>query len=104
RGNSPAEDRIEAGARPQKGTSHCSGYESATSLFMSHAHYDNPLISRYASPEMAELFGEQRKFGLWRRLWVVLAEAEQEMGLNVSQEQLDELKAHVDDIDFKAAA
>jgi adenylosuccinate lyase len=71
---------------------------------VSHAYYENPLISRYASPEMAELFGEQRKFGLWRRLWVVLAEAEQEMGLNISQEQLEELKAHVDDIDFKAAA
>jgi adenylosuccinate lyase len=69
-----------------------------------HALYENPLISRYASPEMAELFGEQRKFGLWRRLWVVLAEAEREMGLNITQEQLDELKAHVDEIDFKAAA
>lgn len=71
---------------------------------MSHERYDNPLISRYASPEMAALFGEQRKFGLWRRLWVVLAEAEREMGLAISQEQLDELKARVDDIDFKAAA
>src|SRR5262245_32367691 len=71
---------------------------------MPHDRYDNPLISRYASPEMATLFGEQRKFGLWRRLWVVLAEAEREMGLAISQEQLDELKAHVDDVDFKAAA
>src|SRR5262245_66027844 len=53
---------------------------------------------------MADLFGKQRKFGLWRRLWVVLAEAEREMGLNITQEQLDELKAHVDEIDFKAAA
>src|SRR4051812_6321403 len=53
---------------------------------------------------MAGLFGEQRKFGLWRRLWVVLAEAEREMGLTISQEQLDELKANVDNIDFKAAA
>src|ERR1051325_5748652 len=53
---------------------------------------------------MAELFGEQRKFGLWRRLWVVLAEAEREMGLAISQEQLDELKANVDNIDFKVAA
>src|SRR5438874_566184 len=71
---------------------------------VSHAHYDNPLTSRYASPEMSGLFGEQRKFGLWRRLWVVLAEAEREMGLAISQEQLDELKANVDNIDFKAAA
>ncbi len=71
---------------------------------MSHTHYENPLISRYASPEMAELFGDQRKFGLWRRLWVVLAEAEHEMGLHVTTEQVAELKAHVDNIDFKAAA
>jgi len=53
---------------------------------------------------MAELFGDQRKFGLWRRLWVVLAEAQHEMGLAVSREQVEELKVHVDDIDFKAAA
>jgi adenylosuccinate lyase len=71
---------------------------------MSHDRYENPLISRYASPDMAGLFGEQRKFGLWRRLWVVLAEAEREMGLAISQEQLEELKSQVDNIDFKAAA
>src|SRR3954451_21871979 len=53
---------------------------------------------------MASLFGEQRKFSLWRRLWVVLAEAEREMGLAISNEQLEELKANVDNIDFKAAA
>jgi adenylosuccinate lyase len=70
---------------------------------LSHDRYDNPLISRYASPEMAALFGDQRKIGLWRRLWVVLAEAEREMGLSISQQQIDELKAHVDHIDFKAA-
>jgi adenylosuccinate lyase len=71
---------------------------------MSHDRYDNPLISRYASPEMATLWGEQRKFGLWRRLWVVLAEAERELGLPIREEQIAELKAHLDDIDFKAAA
>jgi adenylosuccinate lyase len=71
---------------------------------MSHERYENPLISRYASPEMAGLFSDARKFGLWRRLWVVLAEAEREMGLAISQEQVDELKAHVDAIDFKVAA
>src|SRR5262245_59999404 len=53
---------------------------------------------------MATLFGEQRKFSLWRRLWVILAEAEREMDLPVGQEQIDELKAHVDHIDFQAAA
>src|SRR5262245_2927730 len=71
---------------------------------MPHDRYDNPLISRYASPEMSALIGERRKIGLWRRLWVVLAEAEQELGLAISDEQLEELKAHVDDIDFHAAA
>ncbi|HEY2412973.1 MAG TPA: adenylosuccinate lyase, partial [Pirellulaceae bacterium] len=71
---------------------------------MSHDRYENPLISRYSSREMAELFGDRRRFGLWRRLWVTLAEAEREMGLSVSHEQIEELKRHVDDIDFDAAA
>jgi adenylosuccinate lyase len=71
---------------------------------MAHDHYENPLISRYASSEMAALFSERRKFGLWRRLWIALAEAEHELGLPVSREQIDELKAHVDDIDFQVAA
>src|SRR5439155_7911675 len=92
-------------AAPQQGASRNAVVtNSRLPASVSHAHYENPLISRYASPEMAELFGEQRKFGLWRRLWVVLAEAEREMGLSVSQEQVDELKAHVDEIDFKVAA
>jgi adenylosuccinate lyase len=71
---------------------------------MTHDRYDNPLISRYSSPEMAGLWSEQRKFGLWRRLWVILAEAEKEMGLPIKEEQIQELAAHVDDIDFKRAA
>ncbi|MDO5308400.1 MAG: adenylosuccinate lyase [Planctomycetia bacterium] len=66
--------------------------------------YDNPLIERYASREMCEHFGPQKKFSTWRRLWVALAEAEHELGLPVTQEQIDELKAHVDDIDFQVAA
>jgi adenylosuccinate lyase len=68
-----------------------------------HDVYENPLISRYASPEMAVLWGEQRKFSTWRRLWVALAEAEAELGLPVTPAQIAELKAHVDDIDFEAA-
>lgn len=66
--------------------------------------YDNPLISRYASPEMSALWSPQRKFSTWRRLWVALAEAEAELGLPITQEQIDQLKEHVDDIDFRAAA
>jgi adenylosuccinate lyase len=71
---------------------------------MSHEYYDNPLIRRYASEEMSRLWGDQRKFSTWRRLWVILAEAERELGLSISQEQVEELRAHVDDIDFAAAA
>lgn len=69
----------------------------------SHLHYDNPLIARYASDEMSRLWGPQRKFSTWRRLWVALAEAEAELGLPISEQQLAELRAHVDDIDFEAA-
>lgn len=71
---------------------------------MSHDLYDNPLISRYASRDMCRLWGDQRKFGSWRRLWVILAEAERELGLPITEAQIAELKAHVDDIDFAAAA
>jgi adenylosuccinate lyase len=70
---------------------------------MPHDVYENPLISRYASREMAQLFSEQRKFGVWRRLWVMLAEAEQELGLPITSQQIAELKQHLDDIDFAAA-
>jgi adenylosuccinate lyase len=72
--------------------------------------YGNPLVTRYASPEMARLWGPQRKFSTWRRLWVALAEAEHELGLTaedgsprITAAQLDQLRAHVDDIDFAAA-
>jgi adenylosuccinate lyase len=68
-----------------------------------HDVYENPLIARYASREMATLWGDQRKFSTWRRLWVALAEAEAELGLAVSPAQIAELKAHVDDINFDAA-
>jgi adenylosuccinate lyase len=71
---------------------------------MSHDRYENPLTGRYASPEMSALWSEQRKFSMWRRLWVVLAEAERELGLPITEQQIAELKAHTDDIDFAAAA
>ncbi len=71
---------------------------------MSHDEYENPLTGRYASPEMSALWSEQRKFSSWRRLWVVLAEAERELGLPITEQQIAELRAHTDDIDFKAAA
>jgi adenylosuccinate lyase len=73
--------------------------------------YDNPLVTRYASREMAELWGPQRKFGTWRRLWVALAEAEQQVGLladdgrtpRIRPEQIAALREHTDDIDFAKA-
>ena len=68
-----------------------------------HNQYQNPLITRYASREMSEIWSPQRKFSTWRRLWVALAESEAELGLNISAEQIAQLKAHVDDIDFEAA-
>jgi adenylosuccinate lyase len=74
--------------------------------------YDNPLIGRYASREMSELWGPQRKFSTWRRLWVALAEAELELGLTnakgtaprIQQSQIESMRAHVDDINFERAA
>jgi adenylosuccinate lyase len=71
---------------------------------MSHDVYENPLISRYASRQMAELWGSQRKFSTWRKLWVALAEAEAELDLPITDAQLEQLRANVDNIDFELAA
>ena len=65
--------------------------------------YEPPLNSRYASREMQYIFSPDRKFTTWRKLWVALAESEMEMGLPVTQEQVDELKAHINDIDYENA-
>jgi adenylosuccinate lyase len=70
---------------------------------MSHDSYENPLISRYASREMATLWGDRRKFTTWRQLWVWLAEAEAELGLPVTKEQIAELRGAIETIDFDAA-
>ena len=65
---------------------------------------ESPLASRYASNEMLYLFSPDKKFTTWRRLWIALARAEMELGLPVTQEQVDELEAHRDDIDYDVAA
>ena len=70
----------------------------------SHEVYENPLIGRYSSRAMQELWGAQRRFSTWRQLWVWLAEAEQELGLGITDSQIRELRAHLHDIDFVAAA
>jgi adenylosuccinate lyase len=74
--------------------------------------YDNPLVTRYTGPEMVALWGPQRKHSTWRRLWLALAEAQHELGMTaddgktprITTEQLAELRAHLDDVDFTRAA
>ena len=66
--------------------------------------YTNPLTTRYASKEMQHAFSDEKRFKLWRKLWVALAESEMELGLNITQEQVDELKQYADDIDYELAA
>ncbi|MCR5000252.1 MAG: adenylosuccinate lyase [Lachnospiraceae bacterium] len=65
--------------------------------------YVSPLSERYASEEMQYIFSPDMKFRTWRRLWIALAETEKELGLNITQEQIDELKAHADDINYDVA-
>lgn len=65
--------------------------------------YESPLNSRYASKEMKYIFSPDKKFKTWRRLWVALAEAEMELGLQITPEQVQELKEHMDDINYETA-
>jgi len=69
-----------------------------------HEFYESPLCGRYAGEEMKRLFSDDFKFTTWRRLWLALAESERELGLDITDEQLAELRAHLDDIDYDAAA
>ena len=68
-----------------------------------HDIYINPLTTRYASKEMQKAFSDEKRFKLWRKLWIALAESEMELGLNITQEQVDELKAYAEDIDYELA-
>ena len=70
---------------------------------MSTDRYVSPLSERYASKEMQYIFSPDMKFRTWRKLWIALAETEKELGLNITQEQIDELKAHADDINYDVA-
>lgn len=65
--------------------------------------YQNPLITRYASKAMAENFSDEKRFILWRKLWIALAESEMELGLNITKEQIDEMKKYAEDINFDVA-
>ena len=70
---------------------------------MNYDGYTSPLSQRYASKEMQYLFSQNKKFRTWRKLWIALAETEKELGLNITQEQIDELKAHQDNINYADA-
>lgn len=65
--------------------------------------YESPLSARYASKEMKYIFSPDKKFRTWRKLWIALAESEKELGLPITQEQIDELKAHAEDINYEVA-
>jgi Adenylosuccinate lyase len=68
------------------------------------AYYENPLIERYSSKEVLHIFSADNKFQNWRKLWVALAEAERDLGLNITEEQIAELKSNITNIDYELAA
>ena len=70
---------------------------------MSKDKYESPLCERYASKEMQYIFSPDMKFKTWRKLWIALAETEKELGLDITDEQIEELKAHQDDINYEVA-
>lgn len=68
-----------------------------------HELYESPLIKRYASKEMSNIFSDENKFTTWRKLWIALAEAEKELGLNITEEQIAELKKNINNINYEEA-
>lgn len=70
---------------------------------MTNDRYQSPLSERYASREMQYIFSPDKKFRTWRKLWIALAETEKELGLSITQEQIDELKEHAEDINYEVA-
>ena len=66
--------------------------------------YVTPLSGRYASKEMNEVWSADEKYSTWRKLWVALAETEKELGINITDEQIEEMKAHINDIDYDVVA
>lgn len=78
-------------------------YENAGEEHMNEI-YQNPLIERYSSEEMLQIFSPMNKFSNWRKLWIALAECEKELGLNITDEQIHEMKQHIFDINFERAA
>ncbi|MDE7329817.1 MAG: adenylosuccinate lyase, partial [Clostridia bacterium] len=70
---------------------------------MDNSVYQNPLITRYASKSMSENFSDEKRFKLWRKLWIALAESEMELGLNITQAQISEMKKYAEEINFEQA-
>ena len=70
---------------------------------MANDRYQSPLSERYASKEMQYVFSPDKKFRTWRKLWIALAETEKELGLPITEEQIEELKAHAEDINYDVA-
>src|SRR5690606_22312815 len=70
----------------------------------SHDSYSSPLADRYASKAMLELWSPRHRYGLWRRLWLALAEAQHDLGVDIPVEAINQMRAHLDDIDFDAVA
>lgn len=71
---------------------------------MNHDRYESPLVTRYASAEISYCFSDSKKFQTWRQLWIMLAKAEQQLGLEISDQQITEMEAHIEDIDYELAA
>jgi len=71
---------------------------------MNRSSYENPLVSRYCSDNMSEIFSDNFKFSNWRKIWLILAESQKELGLDITDEQLNEMKENLDNIDFDYAA
>ena len=69
----------------------------------SHTSYEHPLVSRYASKEMSYIWSPQKKFSTWRKLWLALAESERALGLDITEEQVNEMAANIENIDFELA-
>jgi adenylosuccinate lyase len=99
----PAAEAAKAGSRRRAGSSRSDGADSAGGAG-GHDRYVHPLTERYASAPMQAIFSPARKFGTWRRLWVALAEAQAELGLDITAEALEQMRAAVDLLDLERAA
>jgi hypothetical protein len=92
-----------SGTSGMSGTNAMSGL-SAPPAGTPRCQFEHPLTGRYASQEMSYIWSPLKKFSTWRRLWLALAEAQRELGLQISQQQVDSMRDHVMDIDFELAA